>query len=352
MAVVKVCNYLSMICGCILTSCLAITPAAAMASVLFVGELQRHQATGTQRCRRKTRKEQEKRGGHVGLRMLCLGTFVAGVYLSLFSRVPNMQLSSQLVIAPQLSGIVTSLSQQLSPGNPERFLVHFVLCLGFVAIINGVLFWAVGRFKLAMLVQALPFPVVTGFLAFTGVVIVSNGIELATGAGITELPELEPQKWWLLLAPFCMVPTNDTQHITHNTQQHNTTNNTTNNTKRKPFLSSPLLSPPLLSLVFFSLLSILFAYRCLQSFSGCVHDGIYSRPLQFLVPHSDALRNHSRNCSFLHRRAVHEWAHPKRLSVRSAGECGNQLHATRVCIGVASRLSMATSRGVTCCYIT
>src|SRR5918995_480479 len=63
---------------------------------------------------------------------------------------------------------------------PDVFLTVIAATL-VVTVLCGVIFWALGRFRLGNLVRFVPYPVVGGFLAGTGWLLLKGGIYVASG---------------------------------------------------------------------------------------------------------------------------------------------------------------------------
>jgi len=63
---------------------------------------------------------------------------------------------------------------------PDVFLTVIAATL-VVTVLCGVIFWALGRFRLGALVRFVPYPVVGGFLAGTGWLLLNRGIYVASG---------------------------------------------------------------------------------------------------------------------------------------------------------------------------
>ncbi len=66
------------------------------------------------------------------------------------------------------------------------------------SVVTGLVFFFLGRFDLGRLVRYVPFPVVGGFLAGTGLLLVQGGVGIMAGAPLTipNLPLLvQPRNW-------------------------------------------------------------------------------------------------------------------------------------------------------------
>src|SRR5438552_4974188 len=66
-------------------------------------------------------------------------------------------------------------------GSPDRAFLTVVAATLVVTVLTGITFLVIGAFKLGNLIRLVPYPVVGGFLAGTGWLLVKGGIQVATG---------------------------------------------------------------------------------------------------------------------------------------------------------------------------
>jgi len=66
-------------------------------------------------------------------------------------------------------------------GSPDRAFLTVVAATLVVTILTGITFLVIGAFRLGNLIRLVPYPVVGGFLAGTGWLLVKGGIQVATG---------------------------------------------------------------------------------------------------------------------------------------------------------------------------
>jgi sulfate permease, SulP family len=100
----------------------------------------------------------------------------------------NSQQSLAIICAVMASSIVVS----LTPRAPSEVLPTVIAILALSTFITGAFFLALGAFHLGRLVRFVPFPVIGGFLAGTGWLIVRGAEEVLTGIPLTRatLPQL------------------------------------------------------------------------------------------------------------------------------------------------------------------
>jgi SulP family sulfate permease len=80
---------------------------------------------------------------------------------------------------------------------------HVLVALAIASLVTGLGVWALGRFRLGQIVRFVPFPVVSGFLAASGWLLIAGGIGVATGSPVRlaeGLPSLAPAEWMKLAA--------------------------------------------------------------------------------------------------------------------------------------------------------
>lgn len=85
-----------------------------------------------------------------------------------------------------LAGMATAIAASLAPTGDDRgAVVAIVAVTGITTILTGVVLLALGWFRLGGLVRFVPFPVIGGFLAGTGWLIIDGGVSVITGLHIT-----------------------------------------------------------------------------------------------------------------------------------------------------------------------
>jgi SulP family sulfate permease len=109
--------------------------------------------------------------------LILLGGIIAVIVTGLFSSFPGTVSSTQdapaAILAVSAAAIVGTLASTTSPQ------VKFMTVVGAIALtsaLTGLFFILLGQFKLGALVRFLPYPVVGGFLAGTGWLLVTGGI--------------------------------------------------------------------------------------------------------------------------------------------------------------------------------
>jgi sulfate permease, SulP family len=84
-----------------------------------------------------------------------------------------------------LAAMMVTLAPVLSAMSPSQALALAVAGLGGAALITGLALFLLGWKRLGKLIRFVPHPVVAGFLAATGWLIISGAIRMATGVPIS-----------------------------------------------------------------------------------------------------------------------------------------------------------------------
>lgn len=128
----------------------------------------------------------------------------SGIGLMLLGAIPAMLLIALLgsykgyISAPQdapaviMALVIASIAPQLAAAPPAGRFITVAAAIALTTLFTGLLFVLMGQFKLGSLVRFLPYPVIGGFLAGTGWLLLIGGIEFMSDVpfGLARLPEL------------------------------------------------------------------------------------------------------------------------------------------------------------------
>ncbi len=120
-----------------------------------------------------------------GLGMALATGAVMMIGTSLTSLVPGVIGSTQDTSTVILAVIAAGLVGALSAASAETILPTVLVAIAVSALLTGVFFLALGFFKLGRLVRFVPYPVVGGFLAGTGWLLVQGSFGVMAGAPLT-----------------------------------------------------------------------------------------------------------------------------------------------------------------------
>lgn len=146
-----------------------------------------------------------------GIGLILVGSCLMNIVLALLSARPPMvihvQDSPTVVVALVAASIVAA-----APANSDRATLYatVVVATALTTVATGATFLLLGQLRLGSLVRYMPYPVVGGFLAGTGWLLLSGGISLLTGTqpSLADLPALfqPPLLWrWLPGVVFALI---------------------------------------------------------------------------------------------------------------------------------------------------
>jgi SulP family sulfate permease len=138
-----------------------------------------------------------------GLGMALVTAAVMMIGTSLTSLVPGVISSTQDTSTVILAVIAAALAGSLSAAGGQAELATVLVTIAVSALLTGLFFLALGFFKLGRLVRFTPYPVVGGFLAGTGWVLVQGSFDVMTGYSLTlaNIPALFEPEQLLLWVP-------------------------------------------------------------------------------------------------------------------------------------------------------
>jgi sulfate permease, SulP family len=144
---------------------LCVVLAVSLASLVFAGGLEAYRAQG------------------IGLALL--STLVVGIAVTLTGALPGATVSVQdtpaAILAVMAAGLVATLP---SGADPRVAFASTVALVALTSFATGIAFLVVGSFGLGKLVRYLPYPVLGGFLAGTGWLLLSGGIGVMAGVSL------------------------------------------------------------------------------------------------------------------------------------------------------------------------
>lgn len=116
----------------------------------------------------------------VGVGVVLVGGAILALVVALRSTLRNsvalVQESSVAILAAAIVGATATLS-----GPPEVRIATAIAVLGLSSLATGGLFWITGRLRLGGLARFMPYPVVAGFLAGSGWLLVDGSVMMMTG---------------------------------------------------------------------------------------------------------------------------------------------------------------------------
>jgi SulP family sulfate permease len=123
--------------------------------------------------------------GH-GVAIVLLGGALMALAVAWHSRIPNsvalVQESNIAILALAVTAMVAT-----SQGSQEAKIATAIAIMGCASVLTGLLFWITGRLKLGGLVRFLPYPVLAGFLAGSGWLLIDGAAMMVSGNHLTDL---------------------------------------------------------------------------------------------------------------------------------------------------------------------
>jgi SulP family sulfate permease len=143
-----------------------------------------------------------------GLPLILLSTCTIPIIVSLTSSLPFMvggsDSNSTGVLALMVSGMVASM--HAAGDSAQQIAVTTLVAIALSTVLAGVFMTALGTMRRGSLVQFIPFPVIGGFLAGSGYLLLTGAFQIVTGhaIGFAPLPLLL-HLHWLVWVPALMV---------------------------------------------------------------------------------------------------------------------------------------------------
>ncbi len=122
-----------------------------------------------------------------GLWALLVGSAIAGLYVSLTTSLPPAEAGPDNPAVAVLSVLAATVSAQVfAAGGDAALAVDYVLLSFTIAtLVTGAVLYLLGRLRLGQYVQFVPYPVIGGFLAASGWLLIIGGIEVMAGVDLT-----------------------------------------------------------------------------------------------------------------------------------------------------------------------
>ena len=179
-----------------------VTTATAFAVLVFSGDLAAYVPRG------------------IGL-MLAASMIIVGLTTAL-SSIPWVVATLQDTVVAILAVVSAAIVNQMpASATGQEKLVTVVVAIALSSLLTGVLFMSIGQFKLGNLIRFIPYPVIGGFLAGSGLLLAFGAISFMTGARVNFF-NLSPilqlgqcVKWLpgLLFAVFLLVVSRRRNHV-------------------------------------------------------------------------------------------------------------------------------------------
>ncbi|HKY54156.1 MAG TPA: SulP family inorganic anion transporter, partial [Anaerolineales bacterium] len=127
-----------------------------------------------------------------GIGLVLFGAFIMQLIIALTSSVPGMMGGPQDSPAAILGLIAVVITARIGGASAETKFITVVMTVTLTSVISGLFFVMIGAFQLSRLVRFIPYPVVGGFVAGTGLLLTQGALGLMLGntPGIADLDAL------------------------------------------------------------------------------------------------------------------------------------------------------------------
>ena len=138
-------------------------------------------------------------GFSLGLAGLIMGTVVTCVVIavtSTFSPVIGGPDSPAVAVMSVLAASIATALAAKGASTPQ-IIINVLVALSVSTLFTGVLLYGIGALRMGQGLRFVPYPVIAGFLAASGLLLITGGMEVVTQTNLT----LSPSSWELLYSP-------------------------------------------------------------------------------------------------------------------------------------------------------
>ena len=142
----------------------------------------------------------------VGLNAILLGAGIAGIVVALASSLPRAVGGPDTPVIAVFSALAMSVAASLSPfGSGEDATAQVLVAISFGTLVTGITVLCLGLLRLGVIICFIPFPVVAGFLAASGCLLIAGAFRVSTQLEVNQdnfifavtQPSPAGQKLWL-----------------------------------------------------------------------------------------------------------------------------------------------------------
>ncbi|MEW5871752.1 MAG: SulP family inorganic anion transporter [Chloroflexota bacterium] len=132
-----------------------------------------------------------------GIGMMLFGSIVLGVVAALLSAFPGVVCGIQDSAAILMALTAASIARGIAAGNANSLFPTLFAAVCLASALTGAVFFLLGYFRLGRLVRFVPYPVIGGFLAGSGLLLVQGAISVTVNAPFSwvDLPALLQPDW-------------------------------------------------------------------------------------------------------------------------------------------------------------
>ncbi|MGD8691029.1 MAG: SulP family inorganic anion transporter, partial [Methyloceanibacter sp.] len=132
-------------------------------------------------------------GFPLGLAALIMGTMVTGVVVALTTTLVPADAGPDTPAVAVMSVLATTVAAGLAAkgADTETMIINVMVAITVSTFLTGAVLFGLGGLKLGQWLRFVPFPVIGGFLAASGFLLITGGVEVITGSNLT----LSPSSW-------------------------------------------------------------------------------------------------------------------------------------------------------------
>jgi SulP family sulfate permease len=129
-------------------------------------------------------------GFPLGLAALIMGTAITGLVVALTTTLVPADAGPDTPAVAVMSVLASTVAAGLAAKNAstDAMVVNVLVAISVSTFLTGVLLFGVGALKLGQWLRFVPYPVIGGFLAASGWLLMTGGLEVITGTNLTAAP--------------------------------------------------------------------------------------------------------------------------------------------------------------------
>ena len=138
-------------------------------------------------------------GFSLGLAAIIMGTVVTGIVVALTSTLSPADAGPDTPAIAVMSVLAGSIAAALAAkgASTQAIILNVMVGISVSTLFTGILLFGLGALKLGQWVRFIPYPVIAGFLAASGWLLMTGGVEVVTQSNLT----LSPASWAMLYSP-------------------------------------------------------------------------------------------------------------------------------------------------------
>ena len=135
-------------------------------------------------------------GFSLGLAGLIMGTVVTCVVIAVTSTFSPVVGGPDSPAVAVMSVLASSIAAALAAkgASTDQIILNVLVALSVSTLLTGILLYGIGALKLGQWLRFIPYPVIGGFLAASGILLLTGGMEVVTQTNLT----LQPSSWEVL----------------------------------------------------------------------------------------------------------------------------------------------------------